>query len=179
MILGLLGRFLARSAVADWIIRRAMKTPYTHIYGPDGSTYMERYWVFNAYGLNAESRDSKHNARFNCLPSIRVHRIMLPDSDRHLHDHPWNARTFILKGCYRETRLHRCADYDYEQEYVRRAGDTASLQFGEYHAIEEVSDGGTWTLFCTWKYQGTWGFLVNGAKVPWRDYLAEKEKEKA
>jgi hypothetical protein len=32
-------------------------------------------------------------------------------------------------------------------------------------------DGGATTLFITGKYRGTWGFLVDGVKVPWREYL--------
>jgi hypothetical protein len=31
-----------------------------------------------------------------------------------------------------------------------------------------------WTLFITWRYQGTWGFDVDGSKVPWREYLGIK-----
>lgn len=61
-----------------------------------------------------------------------------------------------------------------EVEYERTAGYTGRLLFGEYHRIIEVSDGGVWTLFITWKYQGTWGFLVDGVKVPYRKYLGVK-----
>jgi hypothetical protein len=32
-------------------------------------------------------------------------------------------------------------------------------------------EGGAWTIFITGKYRGTWGFLVDGAKVQWRKYL--------
>lgn len=170
MFWNLIAKFLARPAVADWLIRRAQRTPYTHITGPNGDVYMERYWLFNPYPT--ESSGQK-----NWFPiSARIHWIRRQDEDRHLHDHPWNARTFILSGWYREKRLERPykATWDFTQKEVthtRLAGNTAALGFGEYHRITEISEGGVWTLFVTGKYQGTWGFLVDGVKVQWRKYL--------
>jgi hypothetical protein len=89
---------------------------------------------------------------------------MEPDHDRHLHDHPWNARTFILHGWYLEENpgdTIRFCD----------AGYTGRLLFGQYHRIEAVSPGGVLTVFVTWKYRGTWGFMVDGKKIPYYDYL--------
>lgn len=158
-----LARFLARPAMVDWLIRRAMRTPYLHITSADGSEiYMERYWLFNPYPHGSEGRTRRWGA---WLPSIRLHRIRRPDFDRHMHDHPWNARTFILAGWYSERRE------DGDWDIVRQAGDTAVLRFGEYHRITAVSPGGVWTLFVTWRYRGTWGFLVDGRKIPYREYL--------
>lgn len=129
MIAALIARVLARPAVTDWLIRRAMRTPYTHITSADGSqVYMRRYWLFNPYPA-----DSSGNRPWWQFPiSIRLHQIMREDDD------------------------------------------TAALRFGEYHRITEVSEGGVWTLFVTGRYRGTWGFLVNGKKVPWREYLLAK-----
>lgn len=180
-IWNMVARFVARPAVADWLIRRAQRTPYSPIV-KDGELYMERFWLFNAYPDTGASGADRKPWRFPI--SIRIHRIVLPDQDRHLHDHPWNARTFILRGWYHEVRPlatpgHRTPD-DFvmelltaipDQFYIRRAGDTAALSFGEYHRIASVSPGGVWTLFVTGKYRGTWGFLVDGAKVQWRRYL--------
>jgi hypothetical protein len=153
-----LARFLARPAVVDWLIRRAMRTPYTSIV-KDGELYMERFWLFNPYPPDSSGKGS-------WLPSVRLHRIVLPDQDRHLHDHPWDARTFILRGWYIEDRVG-----DDGPCFMRSAGTTAALRFGEYHRITRLSPGGVWTLFITWRYRGTWGFLVNGRKVNWREYL--------
>jgi hypothetical protein len=152
----LLARFLAQPAVVDWLIRRAKRTPYSHI-EKNGSVYMERYWLFNPYPADSSGKGNR-------LPSIRLHRIMRPDGDRDMHDHPWDARTFILRGAYTEDRPE-------QREIVRLAGDSARLNFGEYHRITRISPGGVWTLFVTFRYRGTWGFLVNGAKVQWRTYL--------
>lgn len=165
-MMGTVAWLLSRPAVVDWLIRRAQRTPYVHIASADGSTvYMYRYWLFNPYPVNSMGRRPWY--RFPI--SIRLHRIMCPDRDRHLHDHPWNARTFILRGYYIEHRRN------VDAHLVRFAGDTARLKFGEYHRIVKVSDGGVWTLFVTGKYRGTWGFLVNGDKVSYREYLEARE----
>lgn len=147
--------------VAPALIELAAKTPYIHLEG-----YMERSWLANPFPRSAaeaalgEHRDDR--------PSLRVHHILREDLDRVPHDHPWQARTIILRGWYRELRLMPNGS---EQEFLRQPGDTAPLEFGEFHRIIEVSPGGVWTLFVTWKYQGTWGFLVDGKKVPYKTYL--------
>lgn len=147
-----------------------MKTPYTHIMHPKG-VYMERYWLFNPYQPESSG---KHN-RFPI--SIRIHHICLPDEARHLHDHPWNARTIILKGGYKERRLlyNEIGGGTTCQMFHRTAGDTAKINFGEYHAIDSLHTDGAWTIFITGKYRGTWGFLVNGIKVQWRKYTGYGE----
>lgn len=108
-----------------------------------------------------------------------------------LHNHPWNARTIILRGFYTEKRLVKGdvreeALIDLRQSglheevvqaarvtetITRQAGDTAALRFGEYHRISEVSEDGVYTLFISGKWRGVWGFLVDGVKVPWKKYL--------
>jgi hypothetical protein len=150
----------SRKSVAEWLIQRAQRTPYLHIYSSDGrEVYMYRWWLFNPY--DNETRKTKYRW---CPISIRLHRIMVPDSDRHLHDHPWNARTIILRGFYYELRPDT-------PPVVRRRGDTAAIRHREYHRIQYVSLGSAWTLFITGKYRGDWGFMVDGNKVPWREYL--------
>lgn len=171
MLLSLLARFLARPRVTDWLIRRALRTPYTHIAATDGQgDYMRRFWLFNPYP--SDSSGAK-----NWFPiSIRIHHIRRPDQDRDLHDHPWNARTFILRGGYTEIRpIEFTARGGGTAILERNAGETAALKFGEYHRITRVSPGGVWTLFVTGRYRGTWGFNVEGVKVPWREYLGLAE----
>ena len=85
-----------------------------------------------------------------------------------MHDHPWNARTIVLRGWYAEERPTTRGT---NSLHVRSKGFTGRLLFGEFHRIACVSDGGVWTLFFTWKKRGTWGFAVGGRKVPWREYL--------
>lgn len=163
---------VSRPRISAYLIQRAQKTPYTHLPG-----YMNRYWLFNAY----KKINGDEITPIPWLPSIRIHHILRRDGDRHVHDHPWDARTVILKGKYMEKRL---TERDYEmlelvggwdpecEPFERKRGDTAPLKFGEYHSIIAVSDGGVWTMFITFGYQGMWGFLVDGKKMPWREYMA-------
>jgi len=152
----LIAYLVSDPAVVELLIERAMRTPYTHLPG-----YMNRYWLFNAY----RKVNGNEVTPIPWLPSIRIHHILRKDADRDLHDHPWDARTIILKGYYIEHRLNGV--------FARYVGDTARVLFGEYHTITEVSPEGVWTLFITFGYKGTWGFLVDGAKVPWREYMAQ------
>lgn len=172
-IWGALARLAIRPRVRDWMIRRALRTPYTPIY-KNGDMYMDRYWLFNPYDLRPESEKGLLAKLMGKLPSARLHLILLPDQDRDMHDHPWDARTIILDGWYEEERLMQVRmsdDWTTTSQYVRKPGDTAPLRFGEYHKITKLSIGGVWTLFITWKYRGTWGFLVGGKKVPYKQYL--------
>lgn len=172
MLWKILAWLVSRPLVANWLIQRAMKTPYTHLPG-----YMNRYWLFNAY----EKKDGKEVTPVSWLPSVRVHHILRRDNDRHKHDHPWNARTVILKGYYVEDKIVKYghqptehfgdAYYEVTKRSTRTPGDTAPILFGDYHSVAEVPEGGVWTLFITFGYQGTWGFLVDGVKVPWREYM--------
>lgn len=159
---------VSRPRIANWLIQRAMRTPYTHLPG-----YMNRFWLFNPY----EKRSGQEVTPIRWLPSVRVHHILRRDNDRHKHDHPWDARTVILKNYYVEDRITDygvTADgqfYERTSRSTRFPGDTAPILFGDYHSVAEVPEGGVWTLFITFGYQGTWGFLVDGVKVPWREYM--------
>ena len=180
MIWNFIARQLARPSVVVWLINRAKRTPYTHITSPSGTVYMERYWLFNPYP--PESSGKRPWWKFPI--SVRLHRILRQDDDRHLHDHPWNARTVILQGWYAERRPYAnepmppdatMISYDAGFELTRHVGYTGQLRFCQYHRITAVAPGGVWTLFITGRYRGTWGFHVDGVKVPWREYLGVNE----
>lgn len=178
LIWNIIASFLSRPTVADWLIARSERTPYVDIPG-----YMRRNWLFNPY-----RKDRAGNALpplWPKLPSIRVHHILRPDGDQHLHDHPWDARTVVLRGWYEEVRggsmMWNGMRISYPTSGIyRNHGDTArlgyagkgdDLEHSQFHKITAVSPGGAFTLFITWEYLGTWGFLVGGQKIPYRDYL--------
>lgn len=169
-------RLLAKPRIAEWLIRRSLHNPYTHIYSADGkSLYMGRFWLFNPYSRKDNAPIHRITVRLFgwaktlCFPiSIRVHNIRREDGDRHLHSHPWNARTVILKGHYIERR--RMPDGT-EKLNLMRPGSTARLGVDDWHRIVEVGPDGAWTLFISGPYREVWGFLVEGRKVPWRTYL--------
>ncbi|WP_117182383.1 hypothetical protein [Pseudomonas amygdali] len=163
-----LAKLLARPAIAAWLITRAQRTPYLHIRSADGrEVYMGRWWLFNAYDRET------HLGRIRWCPwSIRVHHIRREDRDRDLHDHPWHARTIILRGRYIEQRLID-TEGQVTERIERRAGTSATLRPGEYHRIDQVSAGGAYTLFITHPKSCEWGFRVSGVKVPWDEYTAD------
>lgn len=151
---GLLMKFLAWLLVQfrAALIAQAMKTPYFHL-----PSYMWRWWLYNGYGAD-------HVPKHKWLKSSgRIHHILRADQDEHMHDHPADCRTFVLRGWYVEERK--------DGLYLRQEGDTATIKHGEYHRIVEVSPGGVWTLFCLGPKVGEWGFLVDGKKIYWQDYL--------
>lgn len=189
MIWNLIAKLITRPAIASWLIKRAKRTPYQHITSADGEhVYMGRWWLFNAYpGAYGDHPQPRH---IPWLPSVRIHNICRADQDRDLHDHPWNARTIVLRGWYTEERpFEQLTDYQAIQAdggtqegralFHRRSGYTGRLLFGQYHRISEVSQGGVWTLFITGRKRGTWGFMVDGKKVPWRTYLGLDKQEGA
>ncbi len=164
-----------------WIIPRAQPTPYRHLTDPDGSVYMERYWLFNPYPDEraAEFGTVAPKRYWSFLPSIRLHRILREDRDKHPHDHPWEAaRTIILKGAYIEQRLHTAdGPVEWYSQHYRFSGDTLLLRHDTFHRITGVFGAGTWTLFITYRKVDTWGFWVDGQKVPYREYLGLPAKE--
>jgi hypothetical protein len=174
---------VTRPRVTTWLIAHAQRTPYYPITKRSGTeVYMDRWWVFNPYGKDANGDPTP--ARWPLLPSIRIHHIKLPDDDAHFHDHPWNARTIILRGGYIEERPGddpvRPRHYPVigpdgatGHAILRGEGDTDRLLFDQFHRIRAIPSDGAWTLFITWRKRGTWGFLVDGNKVPWREYLGE------
>lgn len=183
-IWGAIARYLSQEERANALIQRSLRTPYFHLPSNEEPTYMGRYWLFNPY-----DRETNVPKFWWCPWSVRIHHIKRADNERHLHDHPWNARTIILKGWYEEKRMidlpqaqiqpllelfpdlvrnGKVEAYEYTR---RRQGDTATLSFEQYHSIVEVSPGGVWTLFISSRWQGVWGFLVDGVKIPWREYL--------
>lgn len=156
---------VTRPAVSGWIIERAKRTPYRHLPG-----YMSRYWLFNPYSTDVETERTMR--RWRWLPSIRVHHILRHDLAAHPHDHPWDARTVVLRGWYVESRVAK-------PSRVMWPGDTSAIRFDHFHHISAVSEGGVYTLFFTWDYCGTWGFLVDGVKVPHKQCLAEHPERAA
>lgn len=153
--------------IANYLIERAKRTPYFNLPG-----YMDRDWLFNGYSSDQSLPPGERgrSKRWRRLPSIRVHHILREDLADHPHDHPWNARTIILRGSYIECRWYRAAATWFRVRHVRQPGSTARIRFGDYHHIEQVTAGGVWTLFITFEYCGDWGFLVDGEKVAHREY---------
>jgi hypothetical protein len=149
---------VSRIPVANYLIKRAQHTPYFHLEG-----YMDRWWLFNPYGLDRSLPEAeRHTPIYPSFRSYRIHHILREDLARDMHNHPWPARTIILKGWYWEDRddgLH-----------FRTVGDTATLEPDTFHNITQVSPGGVWTLFITGPYEKDWGFMTKDGFVPHEEY---------
>lgn len=167
-----IARFLARPAVADWLIRRAMRTPYTHLVIMDA---IDRVFCV-ADGTEPLPGDYWYMRRFWLLRlgplQIRLHHILAEDPGRDHHDHPWPFRSVILRGWYLEQRVRSETPSIHLVKHVRReAGDTYHMPRGEFHRIVQVADGGAWTLFITWGARRGWGFKrADGSVVPHGEY---------
>lgn len=124
---------------------------------------MERWWLLPRFML--EVNDEGHLFPKKWVPiAPRIHHIVRPDKDRHLHDHPFNFRTFILEGWYDEEDV-------FGDTRVRFEGTTRKATAETFHRINKVSEGGVWTLFVCGRRIQTWGFLVDSRKVAWREYF--------
>lgn len=159
-----IGHFLAAQIIrfAQW---RGPSKWGGHIYGHDGSLYMARWTVFESKWFN-----------------VRVHYIVRPDQDRHLHDHPWNWASLVLSGGYIEAvpeELQPCfgaKDIESVKYRQREAGSFCLRRATDRHRIASVVPG-TFTLFITGTKINWWGFITPGGKVYYRDYLKAGSKQ--
>jgi hypothetical protein len=110
------------------------------------------------------------------LPRILGWRAMLhhfhrPDQDRWLHDHPWRTSySVILAGSYDEERLVGKSVNGIVQTILRHVRLFNKITDQDFHKVTKLH-GDVWTLFITGERVQDWGFLVNGKKMPWREYL--------
>jgi hypothetical protein len=142
--------FARQPLLVNALIAFAQRTPYTHIYGKDGSLYMARWWLIKERAW---------------LPfAARIHHIARPDGELHLHDHPFDFRTVILRNCYVEEDV-------FGRRTLLSVGHTHHARAQTFHRIAELPSGGAWTLFITSRRFNSWGFLVEGRKLHHREYF--------
>ena len=104
--------------------------------------------------------------------AVRVHEILRSDDGRDPHDHPWGYVTVILKGGYFETR--------YSSQGVKLdktwhgPGSILYRPAGSWHRLDVPNGMVTTTLFITGPKVQSWGFNVDGKKVPYYEYLEKK-----
>jgi hypothetical protein len=93
---------------------------------------------------------------------IYLHKIMTPDTDPILHDHPWNFLAIMLRGGYSEVIIDKMTLEDKENHprhfNVKWRDDR--------HYILKLDRTPTWTLMFVGGRARTWGFW-------WRDPEAE------
>jgi hypothetical protein len=109
-----------------------------------------------------------------------LHHIVLPDSGRDVHSHPWSFKSLILSGGYRELVVWPTHRILQNLEIVHTAGTLLSNPASHVHRILSVKPN-TWTLVLAGKAVNVWGFWVKGASgeyafVDHRSYLGLGEE---
>ena len=158
--------------LTDDLLAFAKKTPYLHLPG-----YMNRWWIVPYKHEHVDMRCRplwfrlfvKLCHRFDI--SIRIHEILSSDMDRHPHDHPWSCLSLILRGSYCEH--YYTPNGKWERVEVRDPGDIVYRTADTLHRLTLNTDTVT-TLFITWSKEQTWGFNVNGVKIPYKQYLGKR-----
>jgi hypothetical protein len=129
-------------------------------------------WIFYAFGepfLVLRARDGITYLRrwrlFECpLFRIYLHSLEGIDPDRDPHNHPWNARVFVLHGGY--VQLIVTSPGQVRSQIVSRTNRLGVM----YHRIIHVKPG-TWTLTLAGPRVRAWGFLRNHVHIPWKVYV--------
>jgi hypothetical protein len=99
--------------------------------------------------------------------SLFLHKIVRPDADRDLHNHPWVwAKSLILRGGYKELRLSPTGRL--LCKWVL-AGQTNAIDDQTYHRIDIVLPG-TITLFWHGARNKSWGFKTPKGHIDWKEY---------
>lgn len=119
---------------------------------------------------------------------VYLHKILLPDNDINLHDHPWDMVSVILSGGYKEifmTFKEQTYDDDgsirsYRGSHQRRHWTRWSVHSmkggGKYkyqndlHKIISLDKTPTWTLLFVGPRKRQWGYQTKDGWVARKDY---------
>jgi hypothetical protein len=122
------------------------RLPCRLIDGEQGEPYLERYYLFGAFGWHAY-----------------LHRFVDSDPDRGLHDHPWgSAASLVLTGGYDEIRSVG-GDAARTQTRTLRPWRLNRLGGSDFHRVVLREGQPAWTLFLHGPRVKGWGFVQNGA----------------
>ncbi len=154
-------RTLPKRPIVKALVWLARRRPYNNLKTSDGSLYMERGWIVKEGGWLANKLGY----------SVRLHITYQADEGRHLHNHPFDFRTFVLDGVYYEERQFA--------KVIRSMGSSYVLSRVGFHRIEDiivpydsvVKDAIiTLFLYNNRDPDNNWGFLVNGNYVHHENY---------
>lgn len=131
--------------IENLLYRFTARLPCRFIDGERGEPYLERYYLFGAFG-------------WRCY----LHRFVDSDPDRGLHDHPWKrAVSLVLSGGYDEQRR---MDTHPECTSIRNVGPFRLnyLRGEDFHRVLLREGRSAWTLFLHGPRVKGWGFLQDG-----------------
>ena len=114
-----------------------------------------------------------HFVRWNIFSignfSVNIHAIYKADEDKHLHNHPWNFVSIVLKGWYSEKLEGDKTNIRYPRNIVKRKKDA-------FHKIDSLHSKVIYTLNCMWGKRDDWGYMVNGKFVQHEKYRMLKNE---
>ena len=100
---------------------------------------------------------------------VFVHNILASDTDRDLHDHPWNFVSILLKGVYDE-------ENEAPGEATRRTSPCMIIHKStDLHRISIIRP--TWTLFIHGRKSRPWGFKTSNGWIKNTEYNDNKHKQ--
>jgi hypothetical protein len=167
------GAWWEREAALAWRNGNALIIPGRK----DTDVYLARFWLSAAVRRSA----SQGGEAIESGESLVLHYFARGDDDEALHDHPWDFRTTILIGGYREclppvewmpTTVDGAVGPAWrERTEWRRAGETLGHLATDLHCVQDVEHG-TWTLVRTGPRVRPWGFHPPGQSwLGYRDFL--------
>lgn len=102
--------------------------------------------------------------------SIWIHGIYESDQDLHLHNHPWDFKSIVLKGSYIELT---------EKGFVWQTPLKFNSRNGEnFHKIYKLLTPVVYTLFFVTPTKREWGYEVNGEFITHEKYRELKKQVK-
>jgi len=133
------------SLTESLLFRITGRLPCRFIDGEQGEPYLERYYLFGAFGWHAY-----------------LHRFVDSDPDRGLHDHPWSrAVSLVLTGGYDELRSAHGEPRRAEARFVA-PWRLNFLRGEDFHRVVLRDGRPAWTLFIHGPRVKGWGFIQNG-----------------
>lgn len=173
-----------RCLLENWATRKISATPPDFIIRPRGKPQTLRWWVI------------PRNRWFN----IYLHKFVLSDEDRALHDHPWANASILISGDYIEwVRVpEECTAIKEVNEsfgrhqgfcYFRRASTAHRVQLiaqlkpthislnedGNFGLGGELIYNPVITLFITGPKVRDWGFWCSKGWRRWQDFCDERD----
>lgn len=139
-----------------WLIRKLFLVK--EIVSKDGEIHFRRYRLLSTPWFN-----------------LYIHQLLKSDEDRHMHDHPWDFFSLILKGSYFEqTTYHPYHIVVHSRTF--RVGDLIEHDARDAHHITLKSPV-VWTLVLTLGREREWGYRIS--ENQWIDFKTYRQLKRA
>lgn len=108
--------------------------------------------------------------------SIYLHNIRQSDLDKHFHDHPWNFKSLILRGSYKE--YFTCdPHHQFVLGQTYTPGNLVEHRAEDSHKIVLLTPE-VWTLVFVFGPRRDWGYQTEIGFINHRDYRRLKDEGK-